>query len=194
LVVGLYYYNARWYDPELGRFITEDPAKDGLNWYTYVRNNPLKYTDPTGMWVQALPQLVDLGKALLYSTAVTSAVVLLNEVWDDVKDTLDYAFNMDGEAEEPKSEGEEQSEPAPEETKENEGSKRHTPDQEAVIEIAQEGVENGGVSEEDAETLVEWGKEAGFNNARGPEVHPNRPGIGKEPHIHIGPIRHLPVK
>jgi len=28
---GLYYLRNRYYDPELGRFITEDPAKDGLN-------------------------------------------------------------------------------------------------------------------------------------------------------------------
>ncbi|MBN2657732.1 MAG: RHS repeat-associated core domain-containing protein [Spirochaetales bacterium] len=46
---GLYYFNARWYDPQLGRFITEDPVKDGLNWFSYVANNPLRYTDPTGL-------------------------------------------------------------------------------------------------------------------------------------------------
>ena len=46
---GLYYFNARWYDPELGRFITEDPIRDGVNWYVYVGNNPLGYTDPTGL-------------------------------------------------------------------------------------------------------------------------------------------------
>jgi RHS repeat-associated protein len=40
---GLYYFNARWYDPQLGRFITEDPIKDGLNWFAYVSNNPLRY-------------------------------------------------------------------------------------------------------------------------------------------------------
>ncbi|MDY7027332.1 MAG: RHS repeat-associated core domain-containing protein [Spirochaetota bacterium] len=50
---GLYYYNARWYDPELGRFITEDPARDGRNWYVYARNNPLKYIDPTGLFDSA---------------------------------------------------------------------------------------------------------------------------------------------
>lgn len=33
--VELYYFNARWYDPELGRFITEDPARDDSNWYVY---------------------------------------------------------------------------------------------------------------------------------------------------------------
>ena len=36
---GLYYFNARWYDPTLGRFITEDPARDGGNWFAYVGNN-----------------------------------------------------------------------------------------------------------------------------------------------------------
>ena len=46
---GLYYFNSRWYDPELGRFITEDPVKDGTNWFSYVANNPLRYTDPTGL-------------------------------------------------------------------------------------------------------------------------------------------------
>jgi len=45
---GLYYFNARWMDSELGRFISEDPAQDGNNWYIYGVNNPLINTDPTG--------------------------------------------------------------------------------------------------------------------------------------------------
>ena len=47
---GLYYFNARWYDPELGRFISVDPIKDGVNWYVYCSNNPLIFVDPTGLW------------------------------------------------------------------------------------------------------------------------------------------------
>ena len=51
---GLYYYGARYYDPLIGRFISPDsfvqaPSDpQSLNRYAYVRNNPLKYIDPTG--------------------------------------------------------------------------------------------------------------------------------------------------
>lgn len=51
---GLYYYNARYYDPELGRFIQPDTIIPDLsnpqsfNRYAYVLNNPLRLTDPTG--------------------------------------------------------------------------------------------------------------------------------------------------
>ena len=39
--IRLYYFNARWNDPKLGRFITENPARDGINWFIYCLNNPL---------------------------------------------------------------------------------------------------------------------------------------------------------
>ncbi|HBO34960.1 MAG TPA: hypothetical protein DD636_09580 [Anaerolineaceae bacterium] len=54
----LYYYGARWYDPLLGRFIQPDtivPSAQGtqaFDRYAYVNNNPLKYTDPSGHWVE----------------------------------------------------------------------------------------------------------------------------------------------
>jgi hypothetical protein len=46
---GTYYFNARWYDPEMGRFVSEDPVRDGSNWYGYCLNNPMKFTDPWGL-------------------------------------------------------------------------------------------------------------------------------------------------
>ena len=48
---GLHYYRARFYDANLGRFISEDPIKfgGGINWFAYVRNNPIKYVDPLGL-------------------------------------------------------------------------------------------------------------------------------------------------
>ena len=45
---GLYYFNARWYDCELGRFTTQDPARDGVNWWIYCNGNPITFVDPDG--------------------------------------------------------------------------------------------------------------------------------------------------
>ncbi|MGC5324655.1 RHS repeat domain-containing protein [Brevibacillus sp. SYSU BS000544] len=51
---NLYYLRARYYDPKVGRFITEDTYKGqvdnplSLNLYTYAWNNPSRYTDPSG--------------------------------------------------------------------------------------------------------------------------------------------------
>ncbi|MCD9024089.1 S8 family serine peptidase [Cohnella silvisoli] len=55
-----YYLNARYYDPKLARFLTEDTyrgqANDplSLNLYTYVANEPIKYVDPTGHLIQGM--------------------------------------------------------------------------------------------------------------------------------------------
>ncbi len=51
---GLMYYRARWYDPQVGRFISEDPIgfAAGANFYTYVDNNPTRFTDPSGLCPQ----------------------------------------------------------------------------------------------------------------------------------------------
>ncbi|MDB4884655.1 MAG: RhsA [Gemmatimonadetes bacterium] len=52
----LYYNRARYYDPSLGRFISEDPIglAGGVNPYVYARNNPVDYTDPSGLeWICA---------------------------------------------------------------------------------------------------------------------------------------------
>jgi len=45
---GLIYLRNRYYDPTSGRFTTEDPARDGNNWYVYCGGNPVNYVDPSG--------------------------------------------------------------------------------------------------------------------------------------------------
>lgn len=49
-LTGLMHYRSRWYDPQQGRFMSENPIgfEGGLNLYGYVGNNPMMYTDPSG--------------------------------------------------------------------------------------------------------------------------------------------------
>jgi RHS repeat-associated protein len=66
---GLYFYGARYYDPEIGRFITADTIvqapydPQSLNRYAYCRNNPLNYVDPTGHWFWAICIAIFIGAA-----------------------------------------------------------------------------------------------------------------------------------
>ena len=47
---GLYYYRARYYDPNVGRFRSEDPMRfmAGINFYAYVFNSSINFIDPWG--------------------------------------------------------------------------------------------------------------------------------------------------
>ena len=45
---GLIYMRARYYDPSLGRFSSEDPKQSGNNWFIYCDNNPVNELDQSG--------------------------------------------------------------------------------------------------------------------------------------------------
>ncbi len=63
---GLYYYRARYYDPNTGRFLNEDPTgfRGGINLYGCVGNDPINKTDPDGTgFVDCLKALADLARA-----------------------------------------------------------------------------------------------------------------------------------
>jgi RHS repeat-associated protein len=47
---GLLYMRARYYDPDTGRFLSEDPLglEGGVNLYVYAGNNPVMFVDPEG--------------------------------------------------------------------------------------------------------------------------------------------------
>jgi RHS repeat-associated protein len=67
---GLIYYRARFYDPNLGRFISEDPIGFGggdINLYGYVGNSPLMSRDPSGK----IPPLI-VGGAVVLTLILTS--------------------------------------------------------------------------------------------------------------------------
>ena len=59
---GLIYMRARYYDPSLGRFESEDSAEHGVNWFVYCDNNPVNKVDATGeageAWIEAAAKLL----------------------------------------------------------------------------------------------------------------------------------------
>ncbi len=85
---GLYYYGGRYYDAELGRFISPDifvqQPKDpqSLNRYSYVRNNPIMLVDPSGHFfifddiIEAIIAIVDFIAAKLSIEGVVKGVVI----------------------------------------------------------------------------------------------------------------------
>lgn len=65
---GYYYLNQRYYDPKVGRFISQDnigfsdPSNSkGLNLYTYCLNNPVMYSDPSGKFAISILAMVIIG-------------------------------------------------------------------------------------------------------------------------------------
>lgn len=94
---GLYYFKARYYDPEIGRFISQDPAdgQDGkpasYHRYLYAYGNPTVYIDPTGMysWKEfgddvATTAGLGTGLALGVATSTVEGVVGLANVVSDI--------------------------------------------------------------------------------------------------------------
>ena len=76
---GLYFYRARYYSPPFQRFVSSDPIglRGGLNTYSYVNNNPLRFMDPLGLarkgtWVELKAEAIGptggYGAALLDGT------------------------------------------------------------------------------------------------------------------------------
>ena len=56
----LYDYGFRDYSPEIARFTTVDPIRDGRNWYSYVVNDPVNYVDLWGLAEIIAEDLVQL--------------------------------------------------------------------------------------------------------------------------------------
>ncbi|MDF2801268.1 MAG: repeat-associated core domain protein, partial [Anaerocolumna sp.] len=86
---GLYYLNARMYDPVIGRFLQEDTYNGdpndplSLNQYTYCSNNPITYDDPTGHWLHivagslfggVIGAAMDIGSQMLFEQKSISQI------------------------------------------------------------------------------------------------------------------------
>ncbi len=96
---GLYYLNARFYDPETARFIQQDSYSGNildplsLNLYTYAQNNPISYYDPTGHSIKSLLKKAKDTVNKVVSTVKAAVTVAKPVVKQAVKTAATVAVN-----------------------------------------------------------------------------------------------------
>ena len=75
---------------------------------------------------------------------------------------------------------------------------RFNPDQDAVVQLAKEARQKGGLSIEEGRALRQMAEDTGVpyrpHVSMDSEIHPGRGLGGNQPHIHVGPVNHLPIK
>lgn len=105
-VTGLSYMQQRYYDPQVGRFLSVDPvtayAKPGLNFnrYWYANNNPYKFTDPDGRYVCSGPgkdECETFDKAIDLAKKASESSNLTAQQRKELKNAVDF-FGEKGDA------------------------------------------------------------------------------------------------
>ena len=92
---GLSYYGARYYDPALSKFTQSDPIvsnpydPQNLNRYSYCRNNPLIYIDPTGNEFIGLMSATSLGSSVwpMFSSG-------MDWTWNSISNYASWSMNI----------------------------------------------------------------------------------------------------
>ena len=207
------YMQARYYDPVIGRFYSNDPIgfRDvhSFNRYAYANNNPYKYTDPTGMASCSRSggcspstnprnttgtNLGPIIRANMPSaSAVAETAIDFTPVVGDVKGFADFAAE-------------------PSLTNgvaavagivpvvgdaAAKAIKAFSKEKQALVDMAKMDKKGGGVTQGDMDAYSELNAELPdpfpANKVRGLESHPNRP-HGQEPHGHVVPVNHIPEK
>ncbi|MCV2886491.1 RHS repeat-associated core domain-containing protein [Aestuariibacter sp. AA17] len=114
--LGLSYMQARYYDPVIGRFYSNDPVDAsghmqrgnnpayGFNRYAYANNNPYKYNDPDGEYAQAVAVFNGgrkIGQAINFATEVITGASLSTHIADLAFDLIhnnESSKNSEGES------------------------------------------------------------------------------------------------
>ena len=206
--LGLYYYRARYYSPELGRFLQQDPiafAGQDENLYRYVFNQPTVHTDPSGKIVPILLGIWAVAEVALavydaYDTASTIAdpcasageKVLAGGLWaagamlpGGGYSQIDNVARAAAKGMTPRA-----------------AAKGMTPDQRALKELVDEATRNGRkpLTRDNAETILDWADEVNYPGVRakpGDVADPSNWTANPVPHIHIpgaGRGGHVPVE
>ena len=89
---GLYHYRARYYEPATGRFLQEDPVRfvGGMNFYVYVRDNPVSLVDPFGLCSGDLEKCMKKFLRDNYGDFVAVTLVPNFSLGSLLTDTVDY--------------------------------------------------------------------------------------------------------
>jgi RHS repeat-associated protein len=80
VTTGMYNYGYRDYSPEVARFTTVDPIRDGANWFAYVNNDPVKWVD---LWGLSASDKKGLGEILsdFFSDTKNSIQQTVTNIW-----------------------------------------------------------------------------------------------------------------
>ena len=96
---GFYYLNARYYDPQIKRFISPDTFDNlgangdlnSYNLYAYCSNNPVMYVDPTGEFIWFLAAVV----ALVVVDTIVETAILMNSEEYKAENVIDESGNVE---------------------------------------------------------------------------------------------------
>jgi RHS repeat-associated protein len=87
-VTGLYNYGYRDYAPEVARFTTVDPIRDGANWFAYVNNDPVNWVDLWGLEINFIKGTgatnEDVESAIRMGNNIANSGIYSAELWNEL--------------------------------------------------------------------------------------------------------------
>ena len=217
--IKLTWFGSRWYDSYLNQWnqpdtiITDQYNPQDWNRFSYARNNPLLYTDPSGHMPDdgCKTEGCSLSEGEEYHDYVYNVLHNNNErqentekvetaekvietavsfVWEPADWVLTARDCLGGECSPLVLLGVLPFIPGNKVDDLVDAVKRFDPNQDALIQLGKEAKKLGGVTEDEVKILGEWASEYGLT-FHGPEIHPNR--SFNLNHIHLGPVDHIPV-
>jgi RHS repeat-associated protein len=185
---GLYDFRARVWSPELAAFLQPDEfgflSHSGTLW-SWPGQNPFRSRDPSGRQEYEGDEEEDpFGDGL---PGERLAPIPESETNLPIEPDAPAVAELNRSLDDPGSSAEDPNDPNGQ-CRESDASKRYTPDQQAVIELAKEA-RRFGIDQQAADALIGLANETGL---------PARNDVGTDhwrggDHIHIGPVNHIPV-